>query len=156
MARQLQIGSRVFEIPDAGENPGWGEDTTEYLVAIADALQSIQGPNDILLTSATLANNQTTAANIPGLSINLIGDVKAVEVDYAVERVFNSGATTISENGKILSSYDGSQFKVSVEAEGDTGVLIDATNAGQFTYTSSNLADHVSTIIRFKAKTIDG
>lgn len=156
MARTLQIGSKVFEIPDAGETAGWGEDATEYLVAIAEALESVQGPNDILLTAASLANNQTTAANIPGLVIDLIGDVKAAEIDYAIERVYNSGATTISENGKILSSYDGTQFKISVESEGDVGVIIDADNTGQFTYTSSNLADHVSTIIRFRARTIDG
>lgn len=156
MARTIQIGSKVFEIPDAGETAGWGEDTTEYLVAIAESLQSVQGPNDILLTSASLANNQTSSANIPGMVINLIGDVKAAEIDYAIERVYNSGATTDSENGKILSSYDGTQFKISIDAEGDTGISIDASNAGQFTYTSSNLVDHVSTIIRFRIKTIDG
>lgn len=155
MARTIQIGSRTFEIPDAGENAGWGEDTTEFLVAVADALESVQGPNDILLTAASLANNQTSSAIIPGLSINLIGNVKAAEVDYVIERTFNSGATTITENGKILSSYDGTQFKISIEAEGDTGISIDADNTGQFTYTSSNLADHVSSVIRFKVSTID-
>lgn len=156
MAREIQIGSKVFEIPDAGESAGWGEDTTEVLVAIADALGSVEGPNDILTTAATLANNQTIAANIPGLVINLIGDVKAAEVDYTIERIYNSGSTTSTENGKILSSYDGTQYKISIDAEGDTGVSIDADNTGQFTYTSSNLANHVSTTIRFRVRTIDG
>ena len=155
MSRTVQIGSKILTIPDAGDPAGYGEDLTEFFVAVADALATVQGPNDVLLTSATLANNQSSPANVPGMFINLIGNVKGAIVDYNIERVYNSGATTIAEYGQILCSYDGTQFGISSDANNDTGIIIDADNTGQFTYTSSNLTNHVSSVIRFKIKTID-
>ena len=105
MSRIVQIGSKVFEIPDEGETDGWGEDLTEMFVAIADALGSVQGPNDVLLTSALLTNNQTVAAIIPGLSFN-VGAVQGVRVEYTVQRIYDSGSSSITEYGLVIGSYD--------------------------------------------------
>jgi len=154
MSQVVTIGSNSFIIPNAGENPGWGEDLTAYLLAIADALASVQGPNDLLLTSATLSNNQSTPANIPGLLFNT-GDVQAIEVDYLVIRTYDSGSSTISESGKILGNYDGTTFTIAVESVKDAGIDFSITNGGQFQYTSSNLSNHISSIIRFRGRTID-
>lgn len=154
MAKQYTIGTKTFNYPDAGENPGWGEDATDWAGAVTDALQTVQGPNDILLTSATLANNQTSATNIPGLSFN-VAQVEAVEIDYYITRTFDSGSTVISERGKILGDYNGTDFIISTESSGDTGVDFFVTSGGQFQYTSSDLTNHTSSTIRFSAKTID-
>ena len=155
MSQVVTIGSNSFIIPNAGENPGWGEDLTAYLLAIADALATVQGPNDKLLTSATLANNQTTPANIPGLLFNT-GEVQAIDVSFLVIRVYDSGSTTITESGKMYGNYNGTNFVLSVDSVGsDTGVLFSITNGGQIQYTSDNRLNHISTTLRFSAKTID-
>lgn len=154
MSKNLQIGSTIFEYPVQGDKPGWGEEATAWAEAVTAALQNVQGPNDILITSATLANNQTTPADIPGLVFNT-GQVQSVEVDFLLERVFDAGSTTETESGKILGAYDGTEFSISVESVGNVGIDITVTNAGQFQYTSDDKANHVSTTIRFKGRTID-
>lgn len=155
MSKQLQIGSDIFNYPEQGENPGWGEEATAWAEAVTDALQDVQGPNDLLLTSATLVNNQATPADISGLLFN-VAQVEAVEVDFFITRTFDSGTSVTTERGKILGSYDGTTFSISTETDGgDTGVEITVTNAGQFQYTSSDLTNHTSSTIRFKASTID-
>jgi hypothetical protein len=154
MSKTVQIGSRVFEIPDQGDNPSWGEEVTAWIVAATDALGTVQGANDILTTSATLANNQSTPADIPGLLFNT-AEVEAVEIDYVIIRVYDFGATTVVESGKIQGNYDGSEFFISVEAVGESGTTISVLNTGQLQYITTDLADHQATTIRFKAQTID-
>lgn len=154
MAKQLQIGSTIYNYPEEGDKAGWGEEATSWAEGVTDALSSVQGANDILITSATLTNNQTTATNIPGLLFN-VAQVEAVEIDYLIKRTYDSGSTTVVETGKILGSYNGTDFIISQDTTEDAGVVISVTSAGQFQYTSSDLSNHVSSLIRFKAKTID-
>lgn len=154
MSTTVTIGNKTFEIPDPGEKIGWAEDTTDYLIAIADALTTVQGPNDILQTTSALANNQSSPAIISGFSFST-ANVVAIDSSFVVARTFDSGATTVTESGKIIGSYDGSVFTISVDSEGDSGISFDITNTGQITYTSSDLSNHVSSSITFTARTID-
>lgn len=153
MPKNVQIGSDIFEIPIEGESPPWGEEVTDCLVAIGDALTEVQNEADILPTSATLANNQPTPANIPGLVFNT-GIVIAVEVDFFIKRIYDSGSTTVVERGKSLGYYDGSVFTIATETVGDSGVVISVTNGGQFQYTSDNKPNSIENTIVFRAKTI--
>ena len=154
MSKLLQIGSDVFPYPDAGENPGWGEDQSAWAEAVTDALGSVQGPNDVLIQSFSLSNNQTSATNIVGLVFNT-GEVQGIEVDYLIIRTYDSGSTVDTDRGKIVGDFNGTVFSIAHQSTNDVGVALTITNAGQFQYTSSNLAGHVSSIIRFRAKTID-
>jgi len=154
MSTKVQIGNKVFNIPDPGEKVGYAEETTDYLVAIADALATVQGPNDILQTSAALANNQTTPANIPGLVFST-ASVLSIEVSFFLVRNYDSGSSTVTEAGNIIGSYDGSEFKISVDSDGNTGITFNIDNTGQMNYTSTDLTDHVTSTIVFKAKTTD-
>jgi hypothetical protein len=154
MSKELQIGSDIFNYPDAGEAPGWGEDATAWAEAVTEALSEISGPNDIPLTSANLNNNQTSVSDVTNFKFN-IAQVQSVNSDFFIIRTYDSGSTIITETGKIYGSYDGNEFFISVESTGDTGVSLSITNAGQIQYTSTNLSNHVSSIIRFKADTID-
>lgn len=154
MSKLLTIGSTTYEIPNQGDNPEWGENVTAWICGANAALASVQGANDILLTSATLSNNQTSAANIPGLLFNT-AQVEAVEIDYFITRTFDSGTSTTVERGKILGVYDGSDFFISTQAVGDAGVSISVLSSGQFQYTSTDLTNHTSSTIRFEAKTTD-
>jgi len=154
MAKTLQIGSTSYIIPEQGEKAGWGEDTTAYLEAIANSLANVQGPNDLLTASANLANNQAVSANITGLVFNT-GEVQHVNIEFIIIREFDSGATTTVESGNIIGNYDGTDFYMSLDSVGDTGVQVTVNSSGQFQYTSSDLANHVSSTIRYKASTID-
>lgn len=154
MAKNLQIRNEIFPYPEPGDNPGWGENATAWATAVTDALSTIQGPNDILITSAIINNNQSSPTAISGLVFNT-AQVRSVNIQFFITRVYDSGSSVLTDSGVILGDYDGSTFVVSPEHTRDAGVIFDVTNGGQLTYTSSNLANHVSSTIRFKASTID-
>lgn len=155
MTKLLQVGNNIFEYPQQGTGEGHGEEATAWAEAVTAALADVQGPNDILLTTANLANNVSVAQNIPGLSFNT-GQVQHVNVEFLITRTYDLGSSVVVESGNIRGNFNGSDFRISVETTGDdTGVLFDVTPSGQFTYTSSELANHVSSTVSFKAQTID-
>lgn len=154
MSKQLQIGSDIYIYPEEGENPGWGEGATAWAEAVTEALQTVEGPNDITITSATLANNQSSAATIPGFLFNA-AEVQAISSEFLIIRTYDSGTTVVTESGTMIGNYDGTDFYIALQTVGDSGVEFTITSAGQVQYTSTNLANHVSSVIRFRAKTID-
>lgn len=154
MSKKLQVGSEIFEIPVNGENPGWGEDTTGWMEAVTDSLKEVQGPNDVSITASPLANNQTTFQDIIGLKFDT-SEVIYINIEYFVKREYDSGTSVVTESGIILGNFDGANFYISREQVGDSGLSIDVTQTGQFQYTSSDLPNHVSSVIKFKGKTID-
>jgi len=155
MSIKLQIGNTTYNYPVQGEGNGHGEDATAWAEGVTAALANFLGPNDILISAANLANNSITPQNIPGLVFNT-GEVQHIDVEYLVIRTFDSGASVITESGPIYGNFNGADFRISIESTGDdTGVNLDITSGGQFTYTSSDLTDHVSSLILFKAQTID-
>lgn len=155
MSKILQVGNDVFEYPQQGTGAGHGEEATAWAEAVTETLANVRGPNDILLTTANLANAVAIPAIIPGLTFNT-GQVQHINVEFLIKREYELGSLVLVESGKIYGSFDGSDFKISVESTGDdTGIELDITAGGQFTYTSSDLNNHVSSIISFKASTID-
>lgn len=156
MAKNLQVGNDVYSYPENNENPGWGEDATAWAEAVSDALATVQGPNDIPLTTSTLSNNQTTFADIPSFELNA-ANVQAFSAEYLVIREYDpgSGAITVTESGTIRGNYDGSDFYISVDNERDAGITFEITSAGKLQYKTTDLTGHVSSTIKFKAKTID-
>lgn len=154
MSRNLQVGNRIFEYAIQGTTDGWGEDASAWAQAVTDALATVQGPNDILATSATLLNNQAALVAVAGLAFNT-AEVLAIDIDYVITRTYDAGATVVTESGKIKGSFNGTDFKVSIDSEDDSGVRFDITSSGQVQYTSDDKSNHVSSTIRFKAKTID-
>jgi len=153
--RLITIGNQTFKLPIDGRG-NWGEEATAILEALAEASQLIQGPNDVLLSTANLENNQTVLENLGNLTFNT-GQVLGVQIDFFIRRTYNPGAgqLTITENGIILANYDGTNWKLSVESVGDTGIDFNISSSGVVQYTSTDLPGHISSIIRFKAKTID-
>ena len=154
MSKQLQIGTSIFEYPENNQNPGWGEVATDWAEAATDVIADLSGPNDVLLTTALIANTQPTAQNVVGLSFN-IGSVKSFSAPYFVTRSVTG--TTVVESGTMNGNYDGTAWNFSVvDVIGDGGMDFDITSAGQVTYYSDTLAgtSYVGQI-KFRAKTID-
>jgi len=154
MSKTVTIGNEVIEFPEQGESAPWGEPVTQFAEAVEDVLADVQGSNDILLSQASLVNNQTTLANINGFIFNT-GQVQAIFSEFLVTRTYDSGASVVTESGVIEGNFDGTTFFITVSSVGDAGMEFDITNGGQVQYKSSNLTNHKSSIIKFKAKTID-
>jgi len=154
MSVKLQIGSDIFEIPVNGQNPGWGEDTTGWMEAVTTVLGSIEGANDIANTQSNLQNDISVFTDILKLNFNT-STVAEVEIDYFIKRIYNLGTSFLVESGKMTGNFDGASFNITRETIGDAEIEIDVTSLGQFQYKSSNLTNHVSSIIKFRAKTID-
>ena len=154
MAIQLQIGNKTVSYPEPGDNPGWGEDGTKFAQLVADALTTVQGPNDITTTTTALSNDVSSDTAIAGLSFNLV-EVRRATVEYVMVRIFDSGASTIVESGTITGDYDGTNFDISVEANDDSGITFNSNSSGQILYQSDDKTNNVSITMTYQAKTID-
>ena len=154
MSKTVIIGSQEFELPVQGDNPDFATQLTDFFVAVADALASVQGANDILLSTATISNNVIVPTSIPGFSFST-ASVRAIESTYLVERFTSSPVQKFVESGTIIGNYDGSSWTIASNFVGDAGITFSISASGQMQYTSSNItgSGYVSTI-KFSAKTI--
>jgi len=155
MTKLFQIVNEIFQYAEHGDG-NWGEEATAWAEAVTNALNSVQGPNDILLATATLLNNQPTPVNVTNLSFNT-SDVLSFEVDFFITRIFNdgSGEETITENGTLSANFNGTLWQTSASSVGDVGVDLTVNASGQVQYTSNDLTGHISSTMRYRGKTID-
>lgn len=155
MTKLLQIGSQTFEYPEQG-NGNWGEEPTAWAEAVTDALASVQGPNDVLLSTANIQNNITSPTNITNLVFDS-SEVLSIVVDFFVVRQYNPGGgpVALTESGQFIANYDGVNWFSVQEAVGDSGVNITIDATGQVQYTSTNLTGHIASTMRYRGKTID-
>jgi hypothetical protein len=153
MTIKLQVGNTIHEFPVHGDI-NWGESVTDWAQAVTDALATVQGPQDILITEALLANNQVTPAIISGLAFNT-AVVQQIVVEALIIRTFTDMTPTRAETAISIGAYNGSVFSISTEYVGDEcGVILDCNNSGQFTYTSSDVPNTDTITIKFKGKAI--
>ena len=155
MSTSKTIGTTVYQIPQNGESGGsWGEDLHDAIVAIIDRLDLFAGTYDIAVTSFTLTNNQSSAANVTGLSFSA-STVRAAEIN-AVCRI-STNTNELTEYFKIYISYENTAgtWNISEQSFGDDcGLTFTITNAGQIQYTSTNVAGTgYSGTLKFTAKT---
>ena len=152
MTKKLVVGNETFLYPENGTSPieDWGQNASDWAQAITDIVGDIFAPGDITLTTFPLSDNITSFTNIVGLKFSTT-TILAAKVEYTIKRIV--GATTYTEYGVILGTFDGTIFSISQEAVGDAGITFDVTNLGQFQYKSTNLS-HTSCILKFKASTI--
>jgi len=155
MSKNLIVGNQTFEFPEQGDNADWGSSVTDWAEAVTDALSTVQKPNDILLTTANIANNISSPTNIPGFSFST-AEVKAINCQYLVTRTTTIPNVVLTEVGYIEGWFDGTNWGISIRTTGDAGILLSITPAGQMQYTSSNLAGATHTgSISFEAKVIN-
>lgn len=155
MSRIVIVGSEEFELPDQGANPDYGEELTDFFVAISEALETIQQPNDILRTTAVISNNISSPTAISGFSFNT-AEVRSINAEFYIKRTTDAPANNLTESGFIEGNYTGSDWTIAIRSEGNAGVTLDITAGGQITYTSTNVSgSNYSGIIVFKAKVIN-
>ena len=151
MSKTLQIGNQTFEYPSQGDS-NWGEEASAWAEAVTEALATVQGPEDILLTEALLTNG--SSGNVSGLSFDT-SVVQQVLVEGLIVRKYLDATPTEAEAFVATGAYNGTTFYLSVESTGnDSGVVLDIDNSGQFTYQASNKVNTDNIVIKFKGKAI--
>ncbi len=136
MAISITINNQTFNIPVAGEDPGWGEDTTSWIEAISDQVNGLSGLVYLNLTNAVLSDNQVSATDVTGLLFDP-SSVRSAVISYAMVR------NTLEEAGTITIVYNASnpateKWLLSQETTGDIGVSFFISDAGQLSYTSTS------------------
>lgn len=105
-------------------------------------------PGDISETSFSLANNQSSAADVTGLAF-AVGIVRSFSALVSVEI---DATSDLFEQFTLQGINKGTSFNMSSDSVGDgSGVTFSITSAGQVQYTSGNAAGFVSGTIRFRA-----
>ena len=145
LAVSVTINNKTFSIPSPGEDPGWGEEVTDWIVEANKVIGSLFGPGDILETTANIADNQASATTIVGLAFDS-GVLRSAKVDYAINRVDAFETGTIS----LIYDSNASDWLMSQESTSDAGVTFSVTSTGQIQYTSSSTGN--TGTIKFVAK----
>jgi hypothetical protein len=147
MSVTLTVNGTPYSFPSQGTNPAWGENIVDWAEAVTDVLSTLSSATDILNSSFTILDNQSSEQSVVGLSFD-ISLVRGAIIEYSLYR---SGSTPKDEKGTMWISYDGTDWELSREANNDVGVVFTITNAGQVKYTSSNTS--ASGVMKFRART---
>lgn len=136
----LQVGTEIFNYPDPGTEPGWGDDATGWAKAVTELLASIAGPGTINETQSNIDNNIAVATDIAGMVFNS-SQTKSAIVLYRIQRDTDS-ISPLTEMGQLNIVLDDGTWKLTrmIIVGNDAGVLLDIDSTGQVQYTSSNLA----------------
>lgn len=149
MAITLIVNNIPFDYPEQGEPAPWGEAATGWATEVTRVLNSVNGPSDILESSATILNNQTTFQNIPGLFFDT-AVVRSFVVNGNIYRTFNTSQEA-SESFTLTGLNRGSSgWVIEIEGLGDAGITFNIDNSGQIQYKSSNLTSYISGLIKFR------
>jgi hypothetical protein len=152
MSKTLTVGNETFEYPTQGTNPAWGEQTSDWAEAISETVATLRGPNDIVLTTAPILDNQSFPVDVNGLSFDT-ADVRSIDVSYIVNR--SDGTLTFAEEGSMRGVYNGTGWDFAYKHTGDAGMYFSITAAGQVQYQSSSVGGIYTGSIKFKGSTID-
>lgn len=152
MATQVTINGTTYSIPSQGDSPPWGDDLHDLLAALVDVANTTVGPGDILTTSFNVANNQSSATNVTGLSFDT-STVRSAIIQYSLYRT--SSTTEMSEVGHMYVTYKttAGTWELAQSYAGSSGVTFSITNGGQVQYTSTNFSGvSYSGKMKFSAK----
>lgn len=148
---RLTIAGSTYNYPDPGTEPGWGEDATDWAQAVTDVLNTLVNTGDILQTTFTLQDNQSSPASVSGLMFDPT-IVRAANVTYSINR------NGFNQAGTLLLNYNASAGAGSkwnfTEANkiGDVGVTFSILDTGQVQYISTSTGFSCS--MDFNARTL--
>ena len=166
MASDVKLGQDTFTLPDAGDNAGWGADTADWMRAINDKVDGLQGANDIALTTASVLNNQDTFAPVIGFKFTNSA-VLTFNAPYLVVRTIDdtqNAPTTLTkvESGTLHGTFaNGTWTLIQNDIQQDAGIVFTITNDGQIQYKTDDYQDgdnqtvNHAGLIKFQAKTTD-
>lgn len=147
------ISGTEYQLPVQGDSPPWGDNLDSIIQAMIASLATLNGTGDILNTSFTLVNNQTSPVNVVGLSFDT-STIRSAEVSYSIYRSSNT-PNEFSECGTLLLTYKSTAgtWEIAQIDVGSSGVIFTITNAGQIQYTTTDIGNgsYVGKLV-FRAK----
>jgi hypothetical protein len=92
-----------------------------------------------VVTSATIANNQSSAASVTGLLLDGV-TYRAAHVKFSIYRT--TSTAEVAETGTVFAVYKtvAGTWEAAQSGAGSSGVVLSIANTGQISYTSSNLS----------------
>lgn len=139
MPKVLIVGTEEFEFPVQGENPSYAEQITDWAEAVTNALGTVQQPNDILTTTASVLNNQPSFTNIPAFIFDS-SEVISINAEFIITRTTTAPVNNLVESGFIQGNFNGSEWTFTVESINNAGIEFNITPSGQLQYKSTDLA----------------
>lgn len=139
MSDQVNLKNTIYLIPANLEEPNWGESLTSYLKAIAEAINSISGPSDLIESSFTIDNNISSPTDVTGFFFDST-TVRSFAVRGNITRQHGASTFEYEEFTLVGLFEDAAGWKLQREGLDDAGVDFTITSAGQVQYTSTNLA----------------
>lgn len=107
--------------------------------------------SDIEETSFSIANNQSSPANVTGFAFSNA----SVRSFSAIASVYIDATTDLFELLEVKGVQKGSEWVISISSTGDiSGISFSITNTGQIQYTSNSYTGFLSGVIKFRAITI--
>lgn len=111
----------------------------------------LKSAGDINETSFSAANNQSSAANVTGLSF-ANATVRAAKIFLSV---YVNATSSLYEAFELLLIQKGASWEMAQSSVGDSsGFVFTVTSAGQVQYVNSNYSGFVSAAVRFRALTL--
>lgn len=154
MAKILSVNGQSFNYPSNRESPGWGSEATAWAEEVSDVLENVAGQGDILVSSATIANNTTSATNIPGFSFDSTV-VRGAICEFSIYR--STDSDEVVEVGTLHVAYKSTAgtWEIAQTGVGSSGVVLTITSSGQMQYVSDNMAGaSYSGIIKFRGRAL--
>jgi hypothetical protein len=148
------INGETFQYPEPNQLPGWGGQATDAFVALANVVNGVVGPYDILNTVSNIANNVTTPTLIPGLAFSPVV-ITGATVNYNVYRV--TSTNEVVEQGLMLISYlpNSATWDIVTMSSQASNVVFSISPQGQVLYTDDNMpGSNYSGSITFRASAL--
>jgi hypothetical protein len=151
MSKTVIINNTPYEIPENGQDPGWGSGATDYLVEIANVLNSLQGPGDIL---ETVVNIPDGAASDEVLGLVFDSNfVKSAIIEYNITNGGNVNDRVETGTITLLRDDNDGEWQMIQETSGEALVSFSINNTtGQVSYTSIDIG--FPKTLKFKARTL--
>lgn len=152
MSESVTLLGTSYTLNLQGDNPPWGEQQSDLVRAIVEALSSTINESDIFNTAFNVANNQTSPTAVTGLSFNNT-TVRSAIIQFSVYRV--ATGVEYSECGHMYCTYKSvaNTWEISQVSVGFSDITFAITTSGQITYTSTNLTSPTTSVMRFRAST---
>ncbi len=159
MSIPIIINNKTFNYPTSGEDPSWGDEATSAFVEVAEVLNTILSPGDILVTTFDINDDTTVPTNIQGLAFDS-SLARSAKIVYSVYRTSTDTPSGNAETGEIDIIYDNeapvtTKWKMTQNKNGDAGIVFSINDLGQFTYTTTQIdlgAGGYVGILKFSAK----
>lgn len=147
---QLLIGSTGAAPSASTLTEGSGISISNAAGSITVSTVAIPSAGDLNETSFSLADNQSSAANVTGLAF-ANGTVRSAEVEYSIEI---DATADLFETGTLKLIQKGADWDLCQTTCGDNSlVILSVTSSGQIQYTTPSYAGFVSGDIKFRATT---